>query len=587
MTSSNFFDLRIRATRGGLFAGRRDALELPWAEPELLPIDAEEAFAVAVERSATDLKLRLTLGNEVIAEVPPGAKFFETASQPWLRTEFGESRLALEQEDPDEPEQYEALWEVPLAVTPRPEVARDFRVMIEDVAQVHEGLAHDVVNRSFVKKRYQAGEVSRLHPEAVLANLRGIYERLEPAVAQIARQPSVMLDRSVRLSRYRGGDRIDAAAAAFVGRDPETCFDRSGRITALGKVRVRVPALSEDLPEHRHIAEGLRRLADRAAGLARHCERGADLLKAEEARWSSARGNTLSVFAQRDLPRVSALEEMAGRARSVAADFQGLLQRHRFLREAGPPRSALGPTPAFLGRSAYREVYRLLVKARQPLGVLVDGDAVRLAYRNLATLYEYWCFLRTILHLRERLGPPRSGESFTLIDDIYRPELAPGQAFHFDLKDGQTVTATYEPAIKPWRSAQRDGDRYGASLTRDPLRPDVTIELRKGNGPGTVLVLDAKSTDLFSPAKFRDMADYSRQIFEPRTGRQPVRQVFLLHRDRRASPTSNIPFYLTGRPVPADVVILGAVPCIPERVNHTPEGLAQVIDRFLETYAPV
>src|SRR5262245_46124516 len=80
-------------------------------------------------------------------------------------------------------------------------------------------------------------------------------------------------------------------------------------------------------------------------------------------------------------------------------------------------------------------------------------------------------------------------------------------------------------------------------------------------------------------------ADYARQVFEPRTWRQPVRQVFLLHRDRRATPLTNLPRYLQGQALEPDVVILGAVPCVPEQVNTIPDALARVLDRFLETYA--
>ncbi|HZT80567.1 MAG TPA: DUF2357 domain-containing protein, partial [Gemmataceae bacterium] len=364
MISSNSYELRLDGLKGARFVGRRDALELPCTEADLLPVAAEEVFAIAVRRPApARARLRLRLGSELIAEVPAGRASFETEAQPWLRNEFGESCLALEQEREDEPDEFDRLWEVGLAVTPRPEVLHDFRVMMEEVAEVHEGLAHDMVSRAFMRKQLRGAEVSRLHPEAVLKELLTIYGRMEAAVAQIARQPSVMLDRSARLARYRGGDRLDARAAAHAARDPGTRFG-GGRVASLGRVRVRVPALTEDLPEHRHIAEGIRRLADRARGLARHCERSADLLRQEEAHWGGTRPGAVSVFEQRDLPRVAALDTLAGQARGLADAFTDLWQRHRFLREAGPPRTALAPTPAFLGRAAYRAAYRLLVQAR-------------------------------------------------------------------------------------------------------------------------------------------------------------------------------------------------------------------------------
>jgi hypothetical protein len=593
MISSNYYEVRI-LRQGEPWSVRADALALPWIGTAPLPVDAEESFAVAIHTTAPNpSRLRVRLANEVIADVAAGTRAFETPQEPWLRNEFGESCLAIEQETElfgadGEPGAFVLIFELGLEVRPRPEVARDFRVMIEEVAAIHEGLAQDIIHRAFLKKRLQAGPVERLPPEAVLHTLQDLWGRLEKAVADIARQPSVMLDRSSRLARYRGGDRVDAAALSSVARDPQnTRRDAAGRVTALGKVRTRVPVVSDDLPEHRHIADGIRQLARRAEKLARHCERKAELINREKERWGQTRGRDVSVFEQHYLPRVAALEKVIGEARRLGEFFGELVHRHAFLRNAGPPRTVLGPTPIFLGRTAYREVYRTLMRAQRPLGVLVDGDTVRLAYRNLATLYEYWCFLQTITYLRQRLGAPGPWTSLGLVDENYRPDLASGQEFHWVLDPDRSVVATYEPEIRPWRTALQHGDRYGACLTRDPLRPDITIEIRSRAEPGVMLVLDAKSTDHFTFDKFRDVADYARQVFEPRSWRQPVRQVFLLHRDRQRvnQPVTNVPHYLEGRQVEPDVALFGAVACLPEQVHHIPEALANVIDRFLETHS--
>jgi hypothetical protein len=538
-----------------------------------------------VRRTVRDAgRLRVRLGNEIIAEIPPRAAGGETPLEAWLRNEFGDSRVVVEREVEEVADHFEVLFEVGLAVTPRPEIARDFRVMIEDVAVIHQGLAHDVLGRGMHRGSFSADSVSLLHPEVILRALAGLAERFEHVLAQIARQPSVTLNRSSRLARYRGGDRCDARAVATAVRDPLARVRPDGRIAALGKVAVRSAVVSEDLPEHRHIAEGLRRLASRAEILARHCRRSADLLRVEEEHWGTRREGTLSVFEQRDLPRIQALEELAAAGRRLAGELQQLLQQHAFLAEAGPPRTRFGPTPAFLGRSAYREAYRLLVEAKELLGVLVDGDAARLYYRNLATLYEYWCFLRTVAYLRQRLGPSQSRQTFSLIDEIYRPELAPGQEFRFVLEDGVRVAAVYQPEIRPWKDAAARGERYGATLTSQVLRPDILLSIGRADEPARMMVLDAKSTDVFYPMKLRELTDYARQVLELSTGRQPIREVFLLHRDRGSWPLANLPGYFKGRRVETDAHILGAVPCVPERAGSTPEALAEVLEGFLARY---
>jgi hypothetical protein len=588
MTFSSSYEVSIIGERSVLYSRGIDALAVPYFTQELLPLDAAEPFAVVLRRSVADAtRLRLRLGTEIIADAPAGALECGSRLDAWLRDEFGESRIVAEREAEDGSDRFEPLFELGIAVSPRPEVARDFRVMIEDLAAVHHGLAQDVVGRSMLRGNLLGGSVALLYPEALVNQLERIGSRLAHSLALIARQPSVVLDRIMRQGPYRGGARVDARSVASAARDPRTRIGAGGRLVALGSITLRGTAVSEDLPEHRHIGDGLRRLAARAESLAAHCDRAGDLLQAEEARWGSPAPGRQSVFEQRDLPRLQALRELAGRARSLGAVFRSLLEQHHFLAEAGPPRTPFGPTPAFLGRAAYREVYRALLEARKILGILIDADEIRLPRRNLADLYEYWCFLRTVSHLRDRFGTAGARLSFSLIDDIYRPELAPGQEFRFSLGGGATIVATYQPEFHPWREARMRGDRYGASLTGNPLRPDILIAVELPHRPPALLVLDAKSTDAFTAIRLRDMADYARQVFELGTGRQPIRQVFALHRDREARTLSNLPGYLRGRRIDRHAMVLGAVPCVPDRVGHTPPHLALIIDRFLEVNAGV
>ncbi len=586
MSSSRWYEFILIKDGHLVRKARRDALELPWHPRETLPVRASETLGMTIRRPPEGAApLRLRLGNEVVAAAPPGCSEFRMPDQAWFWNEIGESVLTVEEEAESESGDgevtYSPVCEVLLEVVPRPEVDRDFRVMLEDIATVHEALARDLIGRAFLRRGLGTTEATRLPPRVILERLRELHAELEHALGQIAGQPSVLLARTTRPGRYRGGDRLDTAAVVSAVRDPATRIGPGGRVLALGRVTTRVPVLSEDLPEHRHMAEALRRLARQADELARYCDRGAELLGEEELRWGSTRPDRPSVFAQRYLPRVAALGEVARGARALADDFTGLLARHAFLRTAGPPRTPFGPTPAFLGRAAYREVYRALARARQPMGARVEGEEVRLGYRNLATLFEYWCFLKTIAHLSERFGRPQAWTSLALVDAHYRPDLKPGQEIRFPLPGARAVVATYEPEIHPWKAAQRRGDRLGASLTANPLRPDITIEVRGPGETATVLVLDAKSTDHFQMGVHGGGTDYARQVFEPQTMRQPVRQVFYLHRDRTLDPLVNLPYYLTGRPVPAEALISGAVPCIPEKVGAVPELLAVVIDRFL------
>ena len=592
----NSFELRLTGPDGLLFRRVWDVLQSPWIEPEPLAIRAETPFAVAIRRPNDQRgPARLRLGDESIESVPAAAGGFETDFRTWLRDELGESRLILERRGA---RGQEVLFELPLIVEPRQEVADDYRAMIAEVSAVHEGLARDVAGRSQFRAGIGSGEVGLLDPQIELIRLDAFYRRLETAIALIAEQPSVTLDRAWRLARYRGGDRVDASATATIARDPGVSVDRSGRLTSLGKIRVRLPVLSDDLPEHRHIAEGIRRLANRAKDLARHCEQAADEIAAEQYRWSSAvarrfegeresaaDSSRTSLPDRLGLPRAEALGRRSEDARKLADEFLALVRGHRFLAEAGPPRTPFGPTPAFLGRTAYREVFSILVEAKRFSGVLVDGDDVRVSYQGMAKLYEYWCFLRVLRRLRERLGAATGGEGFTQIGEVLRTDLKPGVTLIFKAPGGFEVAATYEPEFHPKREAAARRDRFAASLTTAPIRPDIVVEVRKNarDRASKMLVLDAKSTEDFHTRKLRDITDYARQIHDPHDGCQPVRQVFLLHRGREKRLQLNVPErFLDCRP---DLSILGAFPCVPSAKDRHSDLLNDILDRFLAAFA--
>jgi hypothetical protein len=97
-----------------------------------------------------------------------------------------------------------------------------------------------------------------------------------------------------------------------------------------------------------------------------------------------------------------------------------------------------------------------------------------------------------------------------------------------------------------------------------------------------MLALDSKSTRSFSREQLWKLSDYRALIHDPRTGHQPVRQLFLLHADRAAAPVSNLTGYLEGLVSVREASVLGAVPCLPGETRH----LERVLERFLEMWAP-
>ncbi|MBN1444101.1 MAG: hypothetical protein JXA90_15430, partial [Planctomycetes bacterium] len=340
------------------------------------------------------------------------------------------------------------------------------------------------------------------------------------------------------------------------------------------KILVEGARLTTDIEEHRHIRAAILRLAERSASLSRYCHRAILLLEEDEGRWSE------DVLRQKTKPRIESLERILDQALDLQSRFRKLLSRVPFIAQASAPRTPLRPTPIFLGRPPYREVYRALLETLRYVGGRLDSDALRVRFRNIATLYEYWLFVKVVGLLREMYGPPVGDRAFSLIDEVYRPELAPGQRFRFRLPHGDILTATYEPDFPPVTA--RSPERYRSALTSGTLRPDVTLELSLPGRAPVVLALDAKSGPRFHKAQDRlqQTAHYLWLVHDPQTGHQPIRQLFLVHRDLEVPALCNVTGYLEGRISPAEARILGAVPAQPGEV----EALRNVILRFLETF---
>jgi hypothetical protein len=163
---------------------------------------------------------------------------------------------------------------------------------------------------------------------------------------------------------------------------------------------------------------------------------------------------------------------------------------------------------------------------------------------------------------------------------VYRPELAPGQEFRFHLPQGEVLRAVYEPDFPPLRSPLPG--LFRAAMASAPLRPDVVLQLSAPGRPAVMLILDAKSGARFTRVKDRvlEASRYLWEIHDPRTGHQPVRQLFLVHRDLESPPACNISGYLEGRVEPREARVLGAVPARPGKT----EALWSVISRFMDTF---
>lgn len=579
MTSSSSYEMRLLRS-GETFA----AVSAPAVDPvceDAVPgeIHARDAIAVEVRRPAGMLWGRVRVGPDIVLVLQPGVVSLR-GDVLGLDDEFGETAFVYEEFDPDEPDQGTTLLTLHVVLRTAPAVEALYERLIADLEAVHAGLARDVVGRTWHRVSAGVAAPPPTSAEELLRRLTKLRTDFAGALDRIGAQPSLALDRRVERARWRPSDVVPAARIGDLAREDGVVIE-DGAVRVITRARVLRTHVTTDIAEHRHLREGLLRLRDRAALLARQCLVAAELYSRERVRWGRAGDDGTSVYERRYLPRVRALQGFSEEARVLERAFAALVADADFLRQAGPPRAVLAPTPLFLNRGGYREGYVALREAAVLGEGLPLGDALRVRYRRLSDLYEYWCFVKVVTLLRERadLDRPEPREAFAVIDGTYRPELEPGQSFRFPRAGGGYVAVTYEPEFPP-AGGRRSAAAYLASLGTGTLRPDVTVAVERPGAPTAILVLDAKSVARFREKQLFEISDYRSRIFEPATGNQPVKQVFLLHREAGREPVVNLPGYLDARVGGRDSSLLGAVQLLPDRDT----AVRRVLERFLAIF---
>jgi predicted component of viral defense system (DUF524 family) len=161
--------------------------------------------------------------------------------------------------------------------------------------------------------------------------------------------------------------------------------------------------------------------------------------------------------------------------------LRGLLQpfqRARLWETVGPVDRSVADSPVLQRKAGYRNC--MVVHSRLRLGSRVpplprDLDRI-LAMRDIASLYELWCYFRLAELLTKWLGQPVSSDS---------PQSGKGQlkvAHGFRIGWGCGSELLFNARF------QQGAVKHSYSL---PLRPDLALELRAGPHQGLHL-LDAK-----------------------------------------------------------------------------------------------
>ncbi len=226
-------------------------------------------------------------------------------------------------------------------------------------------------------------------------------------------------------------------------------------------------------------------------------------------------------------------------------------------------------------RQGYREIFghysRMLLATKVPLALKVEQDL--LEAKDIARLYEMWCYFACVRQLELLLGPPVAAGRL----EAQVTELTVPWGIVVQWQDGTRLL--YNLAFS--RSSRRQ--QYSYSV---PLRPDIVLEVPYGPNAG-IHVLDAKFKvnlkELLEPTE--DLAE-SETLTEERRGVFKPEDMYKMHTYLDAIPQamsvwilypgSELQFFgreektiiTTGQSLPQVVQGVGAIPLKPGRERH-------------------
>ncbi len=179
------------------------------------------------------------------------------------------------------------------------------------------------------------------------------------------------------------------------------------------------------------------------------------------------------------------------RGQQVAADVGAQLDEylaHPLFREVSSLRRMPTSDQVLLKRAGYREVFRTFAMTESGPTVRIDRgdvtDVFAASQRNIATLYEFWCFLAVVNSLGRVCGEDRTARAFTVADDGTSMIMRSGRTSKLSWSIRRGGRPLLVEVFFNRTFARRD-DRRGS--WSEAMRPDCSVRIRpEGSTPSRV-----------------------------------------------------------------------------------------------------
>lgn len=365
--------------------------------------------------------------------------------------ELGHSELVVRYKRNEESAEFRLGFEV---FSTKLDQQNDLKQILADIEREYPLLVLDVLRKTYSNFRAGSGARSDLVWWQVFA---GIYEDFITAARFILNKPH---SRLVKQERWEQADRLKQLSPrleeelAEWRNWPEHRYHTTHR------------SLSLDTAENRFLKYALQQVAQRYARIKHEIIR--------------IHGNDLT-------PEYHA--ELAGVEKQLVA-----LRNHSMFRAVGTFAGLKQESLVLQRATGYSTVYRTWIMLQRGFSLLEDLQ--RLETKNIADLYQIWCFLEMKNIVNDVLGREKPDEvKLGLVQEhglVLQLAQGAGSRLGYDLGDGEVLELYHEFDIGP---------QYDLKSFTGPQRPDIALRIRRNDfSDGYVL------TYLFD-AKYRLLSD--------------------------------------------------------------------------------
>lgn len=334
----------------------------------------------------------------------------------------------------------------------------DYKAIVEDVTREVYSIIFDFLKKTYLGYQ-QKGQVST-SPVEFFAVIRHIFADFMKAADMILVQPHHLLETTHEILPSHKIKRTDIRSLRWIEKHPDQALISPSGILVAKTLAVK-KQISYDTKENR---------------LTKY------ILLTTAKKLENFRANYLNLQRSEDKAVVAQIDDMIRnlRRRSDAS----------FLAHVGPHEASAGMSLVFSMAPGYRDLYKYYLMLLR--GLSVTGDVFHISVKDLAVLYEYWCFIKLNSMMKDRYELV-SQDIIKIQGNGLYVSLVKGNRSRVKYRNpvnGEVITLSYNTSYKETNIETNDDEK---KLPTGAQRPDNVLSLqKKGANTEYEYVFDAK-----------------------------------------------------------------------------------------------